>query len=254
MRPGPSGSGSSRQPPPSTTVASVSGGRRRATAASSDSAQAIAARRAGSLHPAAPRGGGEVARLGRGLEQQQLDQLGAAAAAHVLDLGLGLGVALDRVGGQLVDVGEAGLGEDRQRLGAEVGAAAGVGEAAPGDAGTDPVGGLERVERPALALLAASEGAVDVAAGLAPGLGVADQGDELREGLGDAGADAAPEAALERAGVLGDLAGDRGEDRRGDRSQLGLDQVGDRRRQGAPGLSVREVRRLFFIIQMTVFA
>ena len=152
---------------------------------------------------------------GRRLAHQQRRQLVAAPAAQVLDLGLRLGVALDRVGRELVDVGEDRLGEQGQHLGLEAGLRpAGRRDPPPGDPGADPVGGLQRVEAAALAQLAAAERDVDLAARPAAGVGVADQGDELAQRLGDAGADAAAEAALQRARVLGHLAGDR---RRGSR-------------------------------------
>ena len=107
---------------------------------------------------------------------------------------------------------------------------------APGHPGPDPVGGLKRVERPPLAQLAAAEGQIDLAARLAPRLGIADEGDELPQRLTDAGADTAPEAALEGTGVLGHLEGDRVEDLPRHRLELGLDQVGDSRWKRPPGL------------------
>ena len=82
---------------------------------------------------------------------------------------------------------------------------------------------------------------VDLAAGLAAGVGIADQGDELEQRLADAGADAAPEAALERPRVLGHLAGDRREDLLGDRVELGLDQVGDLGAAGPARARNREI-------------
>ena len=160
------------------------------------------------------------------------------AATAVLDLGLRLRVALHRVGGQLVDVGEDRLGEQAQLLGVEARAPGGGGDPPPGDPGPDPVGGLQRVEGPALAQLAAAEGDVDLAADPAPSLGVADQGDELPQRLLHPGPDAAPEAALEGARVLGHLAGDRGQGLGGDRVELGLDHRGDPLGEAAPGLQV----------------
>ena len=71
---------------------------------------------------------------------------------------------------------------------------AAAGELAPRHARPHAVGGLERVEGPALAQLAAPQGPVHLAArGPAP-VGVADQGHELPQRLGHAGAHAVPEA------------------------------------------------------------
>jgi hypothetical protein len=135
-----------------------------------------------------------------------------AAAALVLALGLGLGVALDRVGGELVDVGEDRLSQQAERLGVEARLAPGRREPSPGGAGADPIGGLQRVERPPLAQLAAAELDVDVAAEAAARLRVADQGDELAQRLAYPPPHAPAEAPLQRPGVGRDVAGDRGED------------------------------------------
>ena len=67
--------------------------------------------------PARRLGHGAAVAVGRRrLAISSVDQLAAAAAAHVLDLGLRLGVALDRVGRELVDVGEDRLGEQAQAI------------------------------------------------------------------------------------------------------------------------------------------
>ena len=76
----------------------------------------------GSGQPAARAAACRSASVGRRLPDQHRRQLAAAAAALVLDLGLRLGIALDRVGGELVDVGEDRLGEQAQLLGVEPGA------------------------------------------------------------------------------------------------------------------------------------
>ncbi len=123
------------------------------------------------------------------------------------------------------------LGEQAQDLGVELGLAPARAIAPPGHARPDPVGGLQRVERPALAQLAAAEPDVDLAAQPAARVGIADQGDELAQRLTHPGAHAAAEAALQRPRVLGHLAGDRREDLLGHRLELRLDQVGDSRGQ-----------------------
>jgi hypothetical protein len=175
-----------------------------------------------------PRSCVEVGTVGGRPAQEQGRQLAPPAAAAVLDLGLRLGVAVDGVGGELVDVGEDRLGEQRQRLRLQLRPPARRGDPPPGDPGADPVGGLQRIERPSLPLLAATELDVDLPPGLAAGVGISDQGDEPEQRLADAGADAAAEAALQRPLVLGHLAGDRRQDLLGDRPQFRLDQVGDR--------------------------
>ena len=130
-------------------------------------------------------------------------QLAPAAAADVLDLGLRLGVALDRVGGELVDVGEDRLGQQAQLLGVEARPGGRRRRSAARRPGPRP-GRRPAASRAVLRpQLAAAEGDVDLAARLAAGLGIADQGDELAQRLPDAGADPAPEAALERRAYSG---------------------------------------------------
>ncbi len=157
-------------------------------------------------------GRGELGLRGRRVAQEQRDQLAPAPLALALALRALLRIALDGVGRQLLDVGEDRLGERADHPAVEARAARGLRQPPPGDARADAVRRLERVERAALAELAAAEGDVHVAAGLAPAVGVADQGDELAQRLGHAHLHPAPEGALERSGVLGDLAGDRAED------------------------------------------
>ena len=142
------------------------------------------------------------------LAGQQGRKLTTATPAHVVELGLGLCVTLDRVGREFIDVGEDRLGQQTQLLGIEACLPRGRREVAPGNPGSDSVGGLQRVEGPPLAQLAPAKDQIDLASRLAPGLGIADQGDELSQRLGDAGTHTTPEAALERTGVLGHLAGD----------------------------------------------
>ena len=164
-RPGPSGSGSSRQP-----VAVDDGGQRARPAAAAPAPRGRPRRRRAPRparqRPAAPAraAASRSASAGGRLAEQQRRQLVATAPAQVLDLGLRLRVALDRVGGELVDVGEDRLGEQAELLGVQPGPAAGRRDPPPGDPGADPVGGLQRVERAPLAQLAAAEGDVDLAA------------------------------------------------------------------------------------------
>ena len=72
-------------------------------------------------------------------------------------------VAGDARGRELVDVGEDELGEPGQGLRVDTVAHRGGGHLPPGDAGADPVGGEQGVDRPAAARLAPAElvGAVD---------------------------------------------------------------------------------------------
>ncbi len=180
---GPTGSGRRMQPTPSSTVASAPAGRRREIAPTSPSAQARAATARGSAQPAS-----RAAALRSGIRRlrvadQNRGELAAAAAATVLDFRLGLRVALHRVGGKLVYIGEDRLGEQAQHLGVEPGAPTRRGDPPPGDPGPDPIGRLQGVERPALPQLAAAERDVDLAADPAAALGIADQGDELAQRL-----------------------------------------------------------------------
>ena len=240
-RPGPVGVRTQHAAGPSTTVASDSGGQ-----APRDRGQVLLGagerREPPRKRPARrPRRGADVGLRGGGSRTSSAASSRRRRRRTSSTLGLRLGVALDRVGGELVDVGEDRLGQQAQRLGVEArprGPARG--DPPPGDPGADPVGGLQRVQRAPLAQLAAAELDVDLAARPAAGLGIADQGDELAQRLADAAADAAAEASLQRPRVLRDLAGDRGEDLRGDRLELGLDQVGDLDGKAAPGLDSRD--------------
>ena len=172
----------------------------------------------------------------RRVAQQQGDQLPPPPLAFSLQAGAGLGVALHRVGRELVDVGEGRLGQEPERGPVDPGLDRGRRELAPRHARPHAVGGLERVEGTALAQLAAPERPVHLAArGPAP-VGVADQRHELPQRLGHAGAHPVPERPLERPRVLRHLPGDGGEDLVGGRAQGGLDGVGRGGGQVAPGL------------------
>ena len=101
----------------------------------------------------------------------------------------------------------------------------GRGQPPPRDPRADAVGGLERVERAALAQLAGAQRGVDLATRTAVARRASDQVDELPQRLGYAGPHAVSERPLERARVVRHLARDRGEDFVGGRLELGLDQV-----------------------------
>ena len=237
-RPGPSGSGSRTQPTPSSGVASASAGSSLASSPSLCSGQASAATLRGTCRPARCAAARRSACSAAGSRSSSTARFSVPAPALVLELCLRLGVALDRVGGELVDVGEDRLGEQAERLRVQPGLPAGPREAPPGHSGTHPVGGLQRVERAALPQLAPSQAYVYVASDAATGFRIADQGDELAQRLPYPRPDPAAEASLQRPGVLRHLASDRREDLRRGRVQLGLDQVGELGRQRPPGLGI----------------
>ena len=180
----------------------------------------------------------QIRLIGRRVPQQESEQLASAALPLALLLALRLGVALDRVGRELIDVGEDRLGEHGELVRIDVAAPRRGRDSPPRHPSADAVGGLQRVEGAALPQLAASEAHVDVAARLPPRVGIADQGDELAQRLGDPGADAGAERPLQRPGVLGHLAGDRGQDLLGGLGELGLDRFGELGRQRAPWLAI----------------
>ena len=138
-RPGPSGSGITAQPVAlERAPTSASAGRRRAIRSSS----LLGARqRRGRAReaPAGRRGRRPHVGLVRGrVAQQQHDQLALAPAALALEPRARLGVALHRVGRQLLDVGEDRLGQQAQHLGVDVRPARRVGHPPPGDPGARP--------------------------------------------------------------------------------------------------------------------
>ena len=75
--------------------------------------------------------------------------------------GLGGGIALHGIGGELVDVGEDRLGQQAGRGGVDPGSFARFCGPAPGQARSDAVGGLERVEAAAGSHLTRPQRAVD---------------------------------------------------------------------------------------------
>ena len=197
-------------------------------------------RRRRSRHAPARRLGcsSQVGLRGGRVADEQAHQLAAPVAALSLEPRASLRVALDRVGRELLDVGEDRLREQAEHLGVDPRARGGGRQAPPGDPGADAVGRLEGVERAALPQLPGAERRVHLAAGTAfPGR-ASDQFDELPQRLGYAGAHALPERPLQRARVVRDLERDRGEDLVSGRLELGLDQIGDLGRQRAPGLGL----------------
>ncbi len=92
------------------------------------------------------RGGEHVGRAG----QQQREQVGADPFGFAGPLGLLAREPLDARGRQLVHVEEDRLGERDEQVGVEVLRLDAGGEPAKRHSGTDPVGGEEGLERPAL--------------------------------------------------------------------------------------------------------
>ena len=112
--------------------------------------QASGAALRGSRQPAACAAARTSASLGRRVAQQQGEQLAAAALALALALALRLRVALDRVGRELVDVGEDRLGQQAELRPDRRPALARPPRPPPGHPRADPVGGLQGVEGAAL--------------------------------------------------------------------------------------------------------
>ena len=106
-----------------------------------------------------------------------------------------IGVALDRLSRQLVDVGEDRLREQVQRARLQPGCLAGGREPPPGHPRAEAICGEQRVEAAAGPHLAAPEVDVDAATGAAIGLGALDHLDELPQRLLDPG----PQSLSERA-------------------------------------------------------
>ena len=162
---------------------------------------------------------------GGGSWDEQADQPPPAALALAGGRRLLLGVAVGRLRGDLVDVGEHRLAEREQRVGRQPRVLAGLDEAAPGEPGADPVGGEQRVEAAAGVELAAPEVHVRVARAADVGGRVGDHVHEAPERDLDAEPHHLPERPFHRARVVGDLDGDRGDHLVGEAGQ---------RRVGAP--------------------
>ena len=123
-----------------------------------------------------------------------------AAAALVLAGrgGLLLRVALGRLGGELVDVGEDRAAERVDRVGLQAAGDARLDEPPPGEAGADAVGGEQRVEAAARLELPAPELDVGAARARRVGVGRGEQVEEAVERDLDADPHGLPELALER--------------------------------------------------------
>ena len=176
--------------------------------------------------------------LSRRLPDEHGHQLAPPAPALALEPRARFRVALDRVGRQLLDVGEDRLGQQTEHLRLDAGALGGGGQAPPRDPRAHAIGGLESVERATLAELTRAERDVDLAPGTARPGRASNQLDELSQRLGHPGPHAAPERALERARIVRDLPRDRGEDLVGGRVELGFEQIRDLGGKRAPGLGL----------------
>ena len=184
------------------------GGQRLRRQATGDRASASSGQATPPARPALSRrgagGGGQVGGVGGRIAEQQGDQLATTPAAHVLDPACACAkpstesAASSSMSAKTASASrESGSapsrpGGRRRRSGAR----------RPGRrSGRRP--GASRGSGPPL--LAAAEGQVDLAAGVAPGVGIADQRDELGQRLPHAAPDPAAEPALERPRVLGHL-------------------------------------------------
>ena len=186
--------------------------------------------------PARLRGGA----ADRGLVGVRPEQQGRDPAAHALALPrgrrLGLGIAVGRERGEAVDVGEHGLGEQRQRAPVGSGLDRDRRYPPPGDASTEPVGGEQGVERAPLAVLATPEGAIDGVAAGPVELGIGHQVDELPQRLGHPAADPGPEPPSQRPAIGGHALADRLDHLVAERRHVRPDQLSDAGRDRPPGL------------------
>jgi len=145
----------------------------------------------------------ELGALGRGRAAQALDQGVLAGLAGAGGQRLFVGVARHRRGGELLDVGEQGLGQPEDRVGLEAVVVARGRDAPPQDPRADAVGALQRVHRAPVTVLDPPE--LEVHRGVGQRRVGAQQVEELVERDGDAEPDPAAELAVHRQRVLGDL-------------------------------------------------
>ncbi|MET0615482.1 MAG: hypothetical protein ABW142_08545 [Thermoleophilaceae bacterium] len=143
-------------------------------------------------------------------------------------------VALDRVGGQLVDVGEDRFGQRVQGARRQPGPLACGREPPPGHPGSEPVGRQQRVQAPPRPHLAAAEVQVHLTVRVRIRLRIGHEAGEARERLLDSGPERLSERPLERARVVGNPATQLGDDLVGERGQLGAEHIGHLRRQPGP--------------------
>ena len=148
---------------PSRAAVTASAGNRPARRSSRSSTHASAAAVRGRRQPATSAAARRSASAAGGSRTSKRHQLATAAAALALEPRASLRVALDRVGRQLLDVGEDRLRKQAEHLRLDSRARGGRGEAAPGHPCAHAIGGLEGVERAALAQLASAERRVDLA-------------------------------------------------------------------------------------------
>jgi hypothetical protein len=163
----------------------------------------------GQLHPRVAGGELDLRGVGGRVRDQQPRQRRAPAVGLPRGRRLLPGVALRRCRGQLVDVGEDRLGQQRQRVAVELQLAGTRRRLSPRHARADPVGREQRLEAAALARLAATELGVELALGQGPLVPALDDVEELRQRALDAGANALRDRALERPRVGRDGGPDR---------------------------------------------
>jgi hypothetical protein len=121
------------------------------------------------------------------------------------------GVAVGRLGGDLVDVREDRLAEVVEHFRREPGPAAGLHEPPPCEPRADAVGGQQRVEAAAGVVLPAAQVDVDRAGGADVRGRVLDELEEALEGDLDPAPDLDAERAFHSARIIRDLGGDRGD-------------------------------------------
>jgi hypothetical protein len=173
-------------------------------------------------------------RGGRLLHEQRREPL-AEALERARRGGLLLRVALDRVGRQLVDVGEDRLGKRVQRGRWQAGTLAGGRQTAPSHPCADAIRREEGVQAATGAHLAAAEVHVGLPARGARRLRVLHRRDELAERLLHAGPQGAAEGTLQRAGVVRHALAHRGHDLVRERRELWPQRACNPGREGLPG-------------------
>ena len=142
-------------------------------------------------------------------------------------------IALRRLGGEHVDIGEDRLREQIQGLGLQPGRDPGGGKPPPGDARADPVGAQQRLQAASGTHLAASERPVDIGAPhRTAGVYL---GHEMAQGLLHPRAQPVAERPLQGAGIRRN-GGDRLDHLAGDVRELRAQHLGNLRRELMPRL------------------